>query len=263
MLCGGVSAPTKPPHGQGRKHHQPVDHYVTRLDLDDSQIVDVPQVPQRRKQFIEKDRMKTEVMTHGGEDEVKVMTPEQMKDAVQDALQSVHGMVIFEKKKWDDVTMVSCGTHWTIETLTEQMKTINRIGLNGKALAEKLSLMTAAELRYFGIRFGVKSPATDSKFHTGKARVIEVNPSFSSTGVHSSIKCGNIDDSELPDSTPESSSALLFDSKGTAMRSRGHVRADDRFQDSMVVEEDDKGRCRGYIGSKDSLFGANWQEPRI
>merc|ERR1712107_500933 len=93
--------------------------------------------------------------------------------------------------------------------------------------AEKLSLMTSAELRYFGIRFGVKSQATDSKFHTGKARVNEVNPSFSSTGVHSSIKCGNIDDSELPadvkgvrrltpsgqESAPESSSMLLLIAK--------------------------------------------------
>lgn len=270
MVCGGISAPTKPPHGQGRKYHQPVDHYVTRLDVDDPQVLDVPQVVQGRKQFIEKDSVKTEVMNHGG-DEVIVMTPGEMKDAVQEALHGDHGMVIFERKKWDDVTLVSCGTHWTIEALTQQMKTINRIGLNGKALADKLSLMSSAELRHFGIRFGVKNPATDFSLHTGKARVNDVNPSFSSTGVHGSIKFGCIDDPNLAagdkdvrqftPSDQKNTQELLFDSKGTVMRSRGHVRADDRFKGSMVPEENDKGRSRGYIGSRDSLFGANWQEP--
>merc|ERR1719428_221251 len=81
-------------------------------------------------------------------------------------------MVIYDPITWDqDVIMSPRGNHWAIRTLTEQRNTISREGASARLIAEKMSLMTTAELRNFGVRFKGQStyPSVEDHIEGGVA----------------------------------------------------------------------------------------------
>lgn len=174
--------------------------------------------------------------------------------------------------------MTPRGNHWVIESLTEQRKTITREGASARLIAEKLSLMTIAELRYFGVRFSSKS-APRPPFHRQKHNSLNVNPTLASQGVHyvlgqqAGVTAGDVVSRKA--GSTWLSAARPNDDETIGHQKRYIASGKDHFQNSIVLGEDkpgehghskdddfqDGGLERGighgrhYIGTRDHLSG--------
>merc|ERR1711904_11280 len=272
MITSGTSAPAPVAHGHGRKHIQPRDHMVT-----DGEAEGDHQTIQGRKHCIPVDHLKTEVLVPPPLNYEPPSLAE-MKDAVKEWLVSVHDMVIYNQKTWEqDVIMTPRGNHWVIESLTEQRKTITREGASARLIAEKLSLMTIAELRYFGVRFSSKS-APRPPFHRQKHNSLNVNPTLASQGVHyvlgqqAGVTAGDVVSRKA--GSTWLSAARPNDDETIGHQKRYIASGKDHFQNSIVLGEDKPGEHghskdddfqdggiergmghgRHYIGTKDHMI---------
>eukprot|EP00440_Ansanella_granifera_P044579 gb/GFBE01048313.1/.p1 GENE.gb/GFBE01048313.1/~~gb/GFBE01048313.1/.p1 ORF type:complete len:305 (+),score=45.52 gb/GFBE01048313.1/:1-915(+) len=106
--------------------------------------------------------------------EASLPKPADMKSSMEEWLSDVFGVVIADKRKWDQVVVEEHGSYWACHALNLQGISLAREGPSARALAEKLSTMPLAELRHFGLRFN----AAGSQEMQGK------NRSLQSPGVH-------------------------------------------------------------------------------
>lgn len=90
--------------------------------------------------------------TVSAEPEDRVPTPSEMKDSVREWLSEVFGVAVADKSKWDEVTLVKHGSYWSVQAVNHKGQSLAREGPTARAAAEKISSMTQAELRHFGLR---------------------------------------------------------------------------------------------------------------
>jgi len=120
-------------------------------------------------------------------EEERPPTEAQMKDSVREWIMDVHGLVVSDEKRWEEVTVRQHGSNWSISALTEQRRSLSREGSSARAIAEKLAMMPPGELRYFGLRFGGRNENEPPQAHRVKGTTLESNPTLVSPGVHTAF----------------------------------------------------------------------------
>jgi hypothetical protein len=186
MQFSGVSAPPSLPHGQGRRKIEPEAHGVIQEDHSDW----IAPKNQGRKLIVPDDHFSTDILKPFSDQEVqRPPTNQDMKNSVEEWILQQYGMAIANQQRWqDEVHITTRGSHWVIEALTEQRKTITREGPTARHLAEKLSLMTLSDLRYFGLRFSnaVKG-CSITEPRTKRTPEAGFNATMHSPGIHSAF----------------------------------------------------------------------------
>lgn len=190
-FTGGDNMPQYPDHvrgGHGRKHFDVEDHIAPRGHIETTK--QLPPPPVGRKHAVVADSIQEEVFVHPETVRpARVPRDGDMKDAIREWAETNFNLMVFNENNWKDLIVTPRGNHWTIEALTEQRKSISREAASAQLLAEKLSLMTVAELRHFGLRFrgpGDERKTTDRAPGPGacrKKRVSEFNPTMTSSGM--------------------------------------------------------------------------------
>lgn len=180
MLDLGVSAPPAERRGRGRRHAHEEDHQVTRGDY---QPEDPPHAHGRRN-FNVQDHVKSGIFQPSGEVRAeKAMTSEEVKALIRELITSVHGMFVFDERKWSEVAVQSHGSYWKLQALNEQCRSLGREGPTPKAIAEKLAMSPVADLRHFGVRFAGRGEARPETSHRVKGSPCEDNPTLASPGM--------------------------------------------------------------------------------
>jgi len=86
-------------------------------------------------------------------DEVKIVSASEIKSSIQEWLAEMHGLIVTDAKKWDEVKVEHKGMSWSVHTLNLEAVSLSKEGSTAKGIAEKLSTMPMTELRHFGLRF--------------------------------------------------------------------------------------------------------------
>jgi len=173
MQNAGTSSPFFGRHGQGKKHSEAQSNYSFPPPPHEGlwgQHGPVPRGPAPR-QFAT-----TSLQGPATEQKVEAKMPSstEMKESIQDWLSEIYGVVVADQGKWDRVIVEKHGAYWACAAVDAKGVSLAREGPTAKAVAEKMSTMPMAELRYFGLRFIPRS-----------AEGIEsTNPSLQSQGIH-------------------------------------------------------------------------------
>jgi len=197
-----------------------------------------------------------------------------MKESVQDWLLEVHGVLVFDDRRWEEAVMKQHGVNWTLQAVTETGRSLHREAQTARALAEKFAMMPAPDLHAFGLRFAGRNEILRRPSRREKKLSAEDNPSFTSPGV----ECALGSDRPRVQGNPDLSAARKHpDDKMRRYISSGQ----DHFESAQVTEGDlpgshghakDRGFCGGlprgighgnrYIGAKDQLFGGALAQDR-
>jgi len=264
MQDAGTSAPIPAQHGRGRRFIAEPDHQVVSGQPEEDWWLSQNT---GRKAFIPTDNLKSQVLKPFEEIEtMKHVTNADMKDALREWLTDVHSMDVVDKQKWDDVRVVQHGSHWVVEALTKQRKSISREGPTAKGLADKFSMMAPGDLLFFGIRH-VGNESAGRALHREKKLSQEHNPTLVSPGVHYAVgnQCSKQGPEEMSCGRKETEDKMrryiasgrshfvgteIGDAKAPGQT--GHTMGNskrDAFEEVI-------GHGRRHITAQDNLFGA-------
>lgn len=260
--------------GRGRRYIEHADHQVTHDFAGmDEQRRQIPAAGQGqgwgRKQIGPEDSVKYQ-LTKPVED-IEITKPPsnaEMKDAIKEWVVAVHNMVFFDERRWtEEVQVKPGGSHWIVEAVNPQKRTLTREGPTARAIAEKLSMMPIVELRHFGLRFAGKDDASGATSRREKRSPFDDNPTLVSPGVHTMFGQGNrtsTSGTELSWSRQDKLSAVQrryiasgkdnFESHGRP-HDQGEQGLTARDTDFIAGLEKGIGQGKRYIGTKDSVPG--------
>lgn len=182
----GVAAVSPASHGIGRRYIEAEDHQVTRGDH-------IPLSPpfKGRRHIIPTDHVKTEVLQHTTQTNMRLTREEELKANIRDALEA-RNITVYDERRWSEAVGQPRGVHWVLEAVTETSHVIGVEGRNAQLIAERLSMKQVAELRSFGLRFSPKRSAGSDvcQVHRQKRSTYSLNPSLSSQGVDGAMMGG-------------------------------------------------------------------------
>lgn len=264
MQDAGTSAPIPAQHGRGRRFIPEPDHYAVSCEQEDDWWYNSNT---GRKAFIPTDNLKSQVLKPFEEIEPqKPVSGEDVKDAIREWLTDVHSIAVVDERKWNDVRVVQHGSHWVVEALTRQRKSISREGPSAKGLAEKFSLMSPGDLLFFGIRHVGKDECNRLR-HREKKLSMSHNPTLVSPGVHYAV--GNECSKQGPEvmscsrkETEDKMRRYIASGKSHFVGTEiGDAKAPGQTGHAMGSSKRDAfeeviGHGRRHITAQDNLFGA-------